>query len=291
MAKKVEKPETGTELIVVKQLPVIEDQLLAVKEKIQTRVDEAKSLVCTEDNYKQIKAIRAELNKEYSELEKRRKEIKNQILEPYQKFESVYKECAGDLYTSADRELAAKITEVESGLKAEKADDLCNYFYEYLRSVGIDPSFVSVDDAKIKVGLSDSKTSLHKQAAAFIDRIVDDLKVIDTLASRDEVLAEYAEDYNLSRAMLAVENRHKAVEAAQKRREEMKAAQETAQASETVVQNVIKADELPAAIAVPAQETPTATPDVLQTTFTVWGTRDQLKALKAFLEEGGYKYE
>ena len=144
--KKQEIKEPSTELIVVKQLPVIEDQLLAVKESIETRVNEAKSLVCTEETYKQIKTVRAELNKEYATLEAKRKEIKKQILAPYEQFEGVYKECAGDLYMSADRELAAKIKEVEDGLKAEKAADLERYFSEYLKSAQIDDRFVTLKD-------------------------------------------------------------------------------------------------------------------------------------------------
>lgn len=291
--KKQETKEPSTELIVVKQLPVIEDQLLAVKESIETRVNEAKSLVCTEETYKQIKAVRAELNKEYATLEAKRKEIKKQILAPYEKFEGVYKECAGDLYMSADRELAAKINEVEDGLKAEKAADLEDYFYDYLRSACIDPSFVSIDDAKIKVGLSDSKTSLHKQAAAFIDRIVDDLKVIDTLENRDEVLAEYGEDYNLSRAMIVVKNRHEAIEAERIRREERERQQAEQQVAVEAVTQAIESVE-PPKVEAPVIEAPaveTAAETIYKATFTVWGTVEQLKALKAFMVEGGYKYE
>lgn len=288
MAKKSET----TELIVVKQLPVIEDQLLAIKESIQTRVDEATSLVCTEETYKQIKAVRAELNKEYAALETKRKEIKKQILAPYEKFEGVYKECAGDLYISADKKLAAKIAEVENGLKEEKAKDLETYFYEYLASVGIVPSFVSIDDAKIKVGLSDSRTSLHKQAKEFIDHVVSDLKVIETLPTCNEVLAEYANDYNLSRAMLTVENRHKAIEAERIRREEMKAAQEAAKAAEQKVDDVIKAETLAAPVATPIEAPiPNEAQVVLSCTFTVRATREKLVMLRKFLTEGGYEYE
>ena len=50
-------------LIVVKQLPVIEDQLLAVKNSIEERVATALSLVCTEETYKDIKKVRSELPK------------------------------------------------------------------------------------------------------------------------------------------------------------------------------------------------------------------------------------
>lgn len=295
MAKKIEKAaETaGTELIVVTQLPVIEDQLLAVKASIEARVNEAKSLVCTEETYKQIKQVRAELNKEYSALEAKRKEIKKQILAPYERFESTYKECAGDLYASADRELASKIEEVEYGLKAEKAKDLYGYFEDYRQSIGIPDDFVNLHNAGITVGLSDSKTSLHKRAAAFLDRIADDLKVIDTLESRDEVLAEYANNYNLSGAMLTVENRHKAIEAerirreqAEARRQEMTLQAAVVQAAAEQVSEIIKKEEIAAPVKAEVEQ-----PKVLKTTFTVYGTLDQLKALKAFLTEGGYKYE
>lgn len=46
-------------LIVIKQLPVIEDQLQAVKKSIEERVELALSLVCTEETYKDIKIGRA----------------------------------------------------------------------------------------------------------------------------------------------------------------------------------------------------------------------------------------
>ena len=101
-----------TGLITIEQLPVISEKLQAVKESIQTRVNEALSLVCTEDTYKSVKKVRSDLNKEYQELEAKRKEVKNAIMAPYQQFEAVYKECAGDLYSQADIQLRAKITEV-----------------------------------------------------------------------------------------------------------------------------------------------------------------------------------
>ena len=287
MSKKSEN--AGTELIVVTQLPVIEDKLLAVKASIETRVNEAMSLVCTEETYKQIKQVRADLNKEYAALEAKRKEIKKQILAPYERFEGVYKECAGDLYMSADRELAKKIAEVENGLKAEKATDLLNFFNEYRASVNIPEDFVRLENAGIKVGLSDSKTGLHKQAAAFLDRIASDLTVIGTLECRDEVLTEYSQDYNLSHAMLTVDNRHKAIEAERKRREEMEARKQEAAVSVAAVVQAVNETEIAAPVKVEAKIE--EEPKVLKATFTVYGTLDQLKALKAFLTEGGYKYE
>lgn len=302
MPKKAEPKGNETGLIVVKQLPVIEDQLLAVKSSIEERVKVACSLVCTEDTYKQIKQVRSDLNKEYQELEKRRKEVKASILAPYEQFEGVYKECAGDIYLNADRELKAKIDEVESGLKKQKADDLEKYFYEYLSSVGIDDSFVSIDDAKIKVGLSDSRASLRKQAAAFIDRIADDLKVIEAMPNRDELMVAYSLDYNLSKAMITVENRRKAIEAERQRREEMQIVKETENERQEAIKEAVQAMVVESVSAPNIVAAPVATPQeysepenpgetVYRATFTVSGTLEQLKELKQFLKEGGFVYE
>lgn len=210
-------------LIVIKQLPVIEDQLVAVKQSIEVRVNEALSLICTEDTYKDIKRVRSELNKEFQELEKRRKEVKAQILKPYESFEGIYRVCAGDLYAMADEQLKKKIGEVEDGLRKQKEDDLISYFAEHRAEAKIPEDFVTLEAAGIKVGLSDSKTALHKKVDEFLDRIASDLQVIETLESRDEVLTEYKDGHNLSAAMLKVENRHRAIEAERIRREEMQA--------------------------------------------------------------------
>ena len=71
------------DLIEVKQLPVIEEQLRSVSTVIDERVKNATSLVCTEESVKTIKEIRAELNKDYKEFESKRKLVKEQVLKPY----------------------------------------------------------------------------------------------------------------------------------------------------------------------------------------------------------------
>ena len=285
-------------LIVIKQLPIIEDQLQAVKKSIEERVETALSLVCTEDTYKDIKRVRSDLNKEYQELEKRRKEVKAQILKPYEQFEGIYKECAGDLYARADAQLRKKINEVEDGLRKQKEEDLAAYFAEYRTSVGIEADFVSLDNAGIKVGLSDSKAALRKKAAEFLDRIASDLQVIATLETGAEVMAEYRKTYNLSGSMLIVDERHKAIEAEKARREAALAAMEARKAEEAAaaaaVQEAIQ-QEAPEAVSAPVQmadpETEVSQQPIYSTTFKVNGNLEQLRALKKFLTDGGYDYE
>lgn len=298
-------------LIVIKQLPVIEDQLVAVKQSIEERVNAALSLVCTEDTYKDIKKVRSELNKEYQELEKRRKEVKAQILKPYESFEGIYKECAGDLYAMADAQLKQKISEVEDGLRKQKEEDLAAYFAEHRAEVKIPDDFVTLEDSGIKVGLSDSKTALHKKADEFLDRIAGDLQVIETLESRDEVLTEYRDGYNLSAAMLKVESRHRAIEAERIRREEMqakkaaeeaekkareeaeKAAAETAAAEEAAWEAAkAKADTpMKRAPAEPAPAEAKAVSKMYTVLLRITTTKDGMNQLKDFMESANIAFE
>ena len=292
-------------LIIVKQLPVIEDQLAAVKESITERVNQALSLVCTEDTYKDIKKVRADLNKEYAELEAKRKEVKTAVLAPYEKFEKVYKECAGDLYADADRKLKAKIAEVEEGLRQQKITAVCDYFVEYRESLGLTEDLVKYDDIGLKVGLSDSLTGLKKKVKDFLDHISDDLKAIESHEDKDEIMTEYRRGFNLANALSTVAARHKAIEDAKRLREEAEARRKAQEEREKELAAVIAAQtEQVAPVAAPVAvevaqvvPEPVAVPEAPEaektysTSFKVTGTLDQLKALKKFLVEGGYTYE
>ena len=82
----------SNEIIVVKQLPVIVEQLAQVKETVLQRVQTATSLVCTDETVKEVKKARAELNAEFKAWEEKRKEVKTAVMTPYEKFEADYKE-------------------------------------------------------------------------------------------------------------------------------------------------------------------------------------------------------
>ena len=101
------------ELIVVKQLPEIEEHLKNVSLEIDKKVNEARSLVCTEENKQAVKNIRAELKKELEQFEIQRKAVKEKVLAPYMQFEEVYKECISDKFREADKDLKEKIDAIE----------------------------------------------------------------------------------------------------------------------------------------------------------------------------------
>ncbi|MEE1379136.1 MAG: DUF1351 domain-containing protein [Clostridia bacterium] len=312
------------DLIVVKQLPQIEEHLKELSLEVEQKVENAKSLVCTEENVTTIKQIRASLNKEFKEVENQRKIVKEQILAPYMQFEEIYKMYISDKYKSADNDLKEKIDSTENELKNIKEQEIKDYFEEYKKANNID--FVTYSQARINVTLSASRKSLKEQAKQFIDKIVDDLKLIDTQEHKAEILVEYKQSLNVSQAITSVTNRFKAIEEEKKKQEELKRKQlEEAQrradesirvqteATRQALENFIpKSEEKVVHIEMDKNHEitqkgyeqlenvfnkPLEKPreekqeEILTLRFTVRGTRTKLKELKQFLENGGYDYE
>ena len=279
----------SNEIIVVKQLPVIEQQLAQIKEQVTERVETVTSLVVTEDTVKAVKKARAELGAEFKSWEEKRKEVKKAVITPYEKFEEVYNDCISNSYKTADKLLKQRIDEVENELKAKKAAEVQSYFEEYLESKSID--FITYEQAGINVTLSASLKSLKEQAKAFIDRIESDLKLIETFTDlKAEILVEYKKSLNVSDAITGVKARAKAVQEEQARQE----AEAEKRAAEAQRVEAIKAaiPEAPAAVEAPTEQTAAPAPEKKYCIrFTVKGTKEQLIALKKFLNEGEYEYD
>lgn len=273
-------------LIVVKQLPQIEEHLKELSLEVEKKVEKTKGLVCTEENVKTIKQIRADLNKEFKEVEAQRKIVKEQILAPYMQFEEIYKTYISDKYKNADNDLKTKIDLTENELKAKKEQEVKDYFEEYKIANNID--FITYGQARINVTLSASLKSLKEQAKQFIDKIVDDLKLIETQEHKTEILVEYKQTLNVSQAITSVTNRFKAIEEEKKRQEqkvvhiEMNENHEINQKSYEQLENVFNK---------PLEQPKEENEEILTLKFTVRGTRTRLKELKQFLESGGYDYE
>ncbi|MCI8411967.1 MAG: DUF1351 domain-containing protein [Clostridia bacterium] len=208
------------ELIIIKQLPQIEEHLKELSTEVDKKVENAKGLICTEENVKTIKQVRADLNKEFKEVEKQRKEVKEKVLAPYMQFEMIYKEYISEKYRSADNDLKKKIDTVESELKAKKEQEVKDYFEEYKTTNNID--FITYEQARINVTLSASMKSLKEQAKQFIDKIADDLKLIETQQHKAEILVEYKQTLNISNAITTVMNRFEAIEEEKKKQEKLR---------------------------------------------------------------------
>lgn len=259
-------------LITIKQLPIIEEQLKSIEANIKSKVSGVLALECTESTVKAIKVLRADLNKDFAELEERRKLVKKKVMEPYEAFEAIYKERVTNIFKSTDDTLKKRIDYVEKALKAEKRTEVETYFNEYRDSKQID--FVEFCNANINVTLSASKKSLKEAAKAFIDRICDDLELIGIQEHKEEILVEYKQSLNVSSSITTVYERHKAIA------EELE---------KTAAQSVPEVKE-PECIAVqntaPVLSTPAKT---YKMTFSVRATKDKLRELKQYLLNNNYE--
>jgi len=275
------------ELMIVKQIPVIEEHLRNLASDVDEQVASALSMVCTEDTYRDVKKIRAELNKQFTTLEEQRKAVKMAVMGPYDSFQKVYDECVSSKFKAADAALKGKINLVESGLKDQKAEKVKAYYDEYAKSVNVD--FVAFDRSGVNVTISTSEKSLKETCKAFLDGISDGLAMIETQEYRDEILVEFKRTLNAAQAVASVIEHHKQIQAEKERAERRAAAEEEARRHAAEVQESMP--EVPAPISAPVVKSDPPAEKKYRMAFTVVDTRNKLIALKKFLNDGGYQYE
>lgn len=212
--------------ITVTQLPIIEERLRDVKAAVEATVAEAKSLVATADTVQAVKARRAELNKQFSEIENQRKQIKQQIAAPYQRFEEVYKECIAGPFREADAALKATVDSFENDLKKKALDRLEAYYYELCALEDIDwlPFADAMTKSGIKISMEDCKKKEPRKAmdalAEFTSKIGLGLDSVRQMDDSAEILVEFKKTLDAGQAAAAVQDRKRKVreEAAQEER-------------------------------------------------------------------------
>lgn len=306
--------ETNTEqlqVINLKQLPIIEERLRDVKAKIEQRTSAVMALAVTEETRADVKKIRTEIRKELEGYEAQRMAVKNAIMAPYDSFEAVYKECVLKPYKAADESLAKKISDVETGIKKQKEDDIRAFFTELTTGFGLD--WLQFEQMGLNVTLSCSPKSMKEAITHHVTKIVRECAAIEDGPNSDEVMVEYQKTLDLGAACQIVQQRHKQLEAQRRAAAERQARLQAQRESEAKAKAAIdaeaarKAAEQPApprevatpqkaenpAEAVPAPAAPaqTVAEKLYLAKFAVKGTIAQLKALKQFIEKEGMQYD
>ena len=275
-----------TELISLVQIPVIEERLLEVKARVDKRVADAVALVCTEETIQSVKATRTELNKEFGELEDLRKAVKAAVLDPYNRFEAVYKECVSIAYKSADADLKQKVNDVETDMKRRCEDGLREYYTELCAAHHID--FIPFERTGVVVSLADAKAKtqppkkLREQLSQFVAKIEHDVALIASMDDADEIMEAYHRSLDAAVAIGIVQERHRRIEEAKAAR----AAREEAQSREAEAVKKVEAFAPPV-----VREPEVAAEPIARYRFTVTATKTQLKKLKEFMNMEGIQYE
>ena len=261
-------------LIVVQQLPIIKEQLHSIKSQAQESVKEALSLACTEETLKVVKERRAALNRDRKDLDVRRMAVKKQIMQPFEDFDEVYKECVTDVFGPADEALKGKITDVEAGLKADKEKKVKDYFAEMVKASGVE--WVTYEDVGVAVTLTASLKSLKAKVKEYVEKVAADVACINGMENAPEIMAEYKLCGSLAVAINSVSQRKDRIAREEAERKQRLEAQLRAQEAEKAVLDVAE-EELSAPQAVTAKFT------FMASTFQCRGTLAQLRGLKAFV--------
>lgn len=267
----------NNELIVLEQLPVIRAKLENISKDIKEKVDRATSLIVNEETVKEVKQVRANLTKEFNELEEQRKKVKNAIMQKYDEFNDIYVANVSNLYKNADAELKEKIDNVENQLKKEKEDELREFAQNWFVSKGIE-SFVKFEDIGLKINVTSTMKSLKEQIIAFCEKVFNDIQLIDMENYKEEILLEYQKTLDFANSKMLVVERHKKLEEKQKQ-QELK--QEQEKQEEKVVEKVEE-------ITIPKEVI--EEDELLKVTFTIETTKQNIIELKKWLNERGIKY-
>ncbi len=284
------------ELILIKQLPVIEEHLLSLAGAIDQQVDAALSLACTESTVKDVKRVRADLNKQFAALEEQRKAVKAAVLGPYEQFQQVYDKCVSTKFKLADENLKNKINDVEDVLRDQKEANIREYYIEKAASLHISETEIPFERASIKITLSASEKSLRDACDTFLNRIAEDLAMIEQQEFRDEILTEFRQSLSGSQAVTAVLTRHRQIEEERERAAKRAEAEAAAQQHVQEVRAAVAQQEaLSAPVETAYQENvePTMNEDdeILRVPFVAIATRRKLRGLKNYMKENGIRYE
>lgn len=269
-----------------------------LKAEIAEKMRDYTGLVFTEDTIKDAKKDRAALNKLRTAFEDERKRIKRQCMAPYEQFESQVKELIA-LIDEPIRLIDAQIKEVEEQKKAQKRKDI----EELFGSIGFQ-LFVTLDkiwdDKWLNATVPLSR--IEEQMKSRMYQIGEDIAVIQKLPEFSfEAMEVYRKTMDLNKAIqegqrladiqkrkvaYEEEQRRKAEEEQRRRLEEENSRPVPAAPEEQKVSHTGEKTE-----AMDIDHTaPDKQEEILCLDFRVWGTREQLLALRNYMKDNHLKF-
>lgn len=260
------------EIVRIETMPKIFSQLEQIGLYIDENIKDLETLECNEDNKQEVKKRRTEINNTLKLLEDKRKSIKNAILEPYKAFEDKYVlECKDKLENASDL-LKKKIDYIEDYQRAEKYQELLDFFFQYRETYHLD--FIEFQDLGLNITLSASMKSLKDQIKDFCERVDKDIQLIQNDENKDKLMLEYRRNgFDYQKAKLTLIEEQKQLEELKKKMEQK---QELEKQEEEVVEQVQK---VIAPIEIISDE------ELLEVTFTVKCSKEKIRLLKRYLSD------
>lgn len=264
-----------------------------LKTAIAKKMEDYKGLVFTEETIADGKKDRADLNKLRGAIDNERKRIKKMCMEPYDKFEKEVKEVLG-LVDEQINAIDVQIKEVEQIKREEKRKTV----QELFESIGFQ-KFVTLemiwDEKWLNASVSLSK--VENQMKETMYRIGEDVGTISGLPEFSfEAMEVYKKTLNLSQAiqkgqeLADIQKRKEEALARQKAEEERRKAEEAAAGKEPEnPEDAADTHDAPKK----AEEndyTRVVSEPVMRIDFRVWGTKEQILALRDYMKQNNLKF-
>lgn len=253
-----------------------------VKAWVAARVQDYKNIAYTEDQVKDMKKDRADLNKLRTAFESERKRLKKVCMEPYNLFEQQVKEVVA-LIDEPIQLIDSQLYELEERRKQQKKKDIEALFY----TIGFQ-TFVTLDNIFDQKWLNASVSlgNIEEQMKSIMYKIGTDVATIGNLPEFSfEAMEVYKKTLDLNKAILEgqrlaeIQKRKQQYEEEQKRIAEEKARHE--EQEQSVLAEVVE-ETAPVEEKVDASPEPVR-PDLVQMDFRVWCTKEQLMDLREYL--------
>lgn len=288
-----ENTKEQTSLIQVVQLPIITEQLHTLKDKWEQYAADAKAMVCNEDTIQSVKKFRADINRDFEQVESLRKAVKETVMRPYNDFEAVYKKCVTDPKKAAESSLKEKVSETEETIKKQCENGLREYFTELCVDRHLE--WLKYEQAGIRIDMASAKSKtpkkLREQLVQFVVRVAESVERINSLEYADEIMVEFKQKLDASIAIFTVQERHSRIERQRLEKESIESDKSAQEDAERKVEESYKKYLKPPTefIKPPYVDDNEIIP--LCTFTAVNATRSQLRKLKEFLNMEGIKYE
>lgn len=172
-----------------------------LKEEITKKSSDYLNLVYSSDQIKDAKQDRANLRKLVTALENKRKEIKKEIMVPYDDFAEKEKELVG-IINEAITNIDMQVKGYEEGLRSEKLAKVKEIYKECIGDLDRTVPFEKIfKDSWLNV--STTLKSIKEEIITIRKKIDGDLKIINTENSPYvyEMKEEYLKDFDLMAAM------------------------------------------------------------------------------------------
>ena len=252
--------------------------------------------VVTEETVKDAEKTRAHLRRVKDQVEQYRKDAKAAYLEKFNRLEAQCKELSGMIEKPISA-IDTKIKEYENAESEKKYNELQTFFTQ----IGA-PEWLRLDDVINQKWKNKTATisKLRQEISEAVCKIEDDFAEIEKMYGASPLWTaisdKFKETKDKSKTLVyaaQIERKHseeqKRADAIQKAREE--------QARAEAAQNSLREPEEPQAVTQPeivqnvAQANPAASERLIRGKFLVEGTKDQIRALAAFLKSNGIRYE